>query len=314
MQRMQDRGQVVTVTLNMQAFQYPDVPSRNVIIDFLGATKPGEVVVVSGHVDSWDIAEGAMDDGGGVVTSWEAVRTIKMLVDAGAIDPPARTIRAVMWTNEENGDRGGEAYAAALGPPYVGPFSLANHSAAIETDIGGFQPYGIGVGCVPGADCGAALAQMTLIGNTLLAGIGSGNVSEGGGGTDVEPSCDTGVVCMGTNVLDPRLTGDSNNPCTNDAMGAWSPPSYSPTNMPYDSYYFWIHHSAADTIERMDPRQLNHHAAALAVWSYAVAQLPELLPRNESAPTDLSQLYASASAPAPLRVRGGLTGSRRKGG
>lgn len=295
----------MTVTLNMQAFQYPDVPSRNVIIDFLGATKPGEVVMVGGHVDSWDIAEGAMDDGGGFMTSWEAVRTVKALVDAGAIDPPARTIRAVMWVNEENGDRGGEAYAAALGAPaYTGPFSLANHSFALETDIGAFQPYGIGVGCVPGADCGAALAQMTLIGDALLGGIGSGNVSEGGGGTDVEPSCDTGVVCMGTNVLDPRLTNDTNNPCTNDAMGAWSPPSYSPTDMPYDSYYFWIHHSAADTIERMDPRQLNHHAAALAVWSYAVAQLPELLPRNESAPPPLNTPY--------LRTRGGISGSSRR--
>ena len=170
---------------------------------------------------------------GGAVTSWEAVRTIALLVRAGAIDPPARTIRAVMFVNEENGDRGGEAYAAALAGS--GPGGLDKHSFALETDIGAFQPYGIGVSCVPGADCSAAVSQMTIIGAALLGGIGSGNVSLGGGGTDVEPSCNAGVPCMGTNVLDPRLTGDSNNPCINDAMGAWAPPTYSVDNMPYDS-------------------------------------------------------------------------------
>jgi carboxypeptidase Q len=244
MQRMQDRGQQIIVTLNMQAKQYNDSLSRNLLIDILGATKPDEVVMVGGHMDSWDLAEGAMDDGGGAVTSWEAVRTIYNLVQAGAIPQPARTIRAVMWVNEENGDRGGEAYAAALqGGGYQG---LDKHSFALETDIGAFQPYGIGVSCLPTADCSAAMAQMTLIGAELLAGIGSGNVSAGGGGTDVEPSCNAGVPCMGTNVLDPRLTGDSNNPCMNDAMGAWTAPTFSPSNMPYDSQYFWIHHSEGE--------------------------------------------------------------------
>jgi carboxypeptidase Q len=231
MQRMQDRGQAIVVTLNMQAQQFNDTLSRNVILDLPGATKPEEVVMIGGHCDSWDLAEGAMDDGGGAVTSWEAVRVIGQCVAAGACARPARTIRAVMWVNEENGDRGGEAYAAALAGG--GPRGLDKHSFALETDIGAFVPYGIGVSCsVAGTDCGATVTQMTLIGAELLAGIGSGNVSVGGGGTDVEPSCNLGVPCMGTNVLDPRLTGDSNNPCINDAMGAWAPPTFSVTNLP----------------------------------------------------------------------------------
>ncbi len=111
---------------------------------------------------------------------------------------------------------------------------------------------------------------------------------------------------MGTNVLDPRLTEGSNNPCTVNSFGSWGPPAYNLPTM-YDSGYFWIHHSAADTVERLDPRQLNHHAAALAVWAYAVAQLPELLPRNESAPP------AVPASPA-ASARGAMLGAGIGGG
>lgn len=82
-----------------------------------------------------------------------------------------------------------------------------------ECDGGAFQPYGIGAQCGQSADCSAALSQLTTLGAGLLASIGSGNVSAGGGGTDIDPSCELGVVCAGFNVLDPRLTPDSNNPC-----------------------------------------------------------------------------------------------------
>jgi carboxypeptidase Q len=160
MQRMQDRGQNIVVTINMAAQQFNDTLSRNLLLDLTGASKPEEVVMVGGHMDAWDLAEGAMDDGGGAVTSWEAVATMARLVRAGVIAPPARTVRAVMWVNEENGERGGLAYAAALaGNGYQG---LDKHSFALETDIGSFQPYGIGVQCVAGADCGAAVSQMTV--------------------------------------------------------------------------------------------------------------------------------------------------------
>ena len=282
----------------MDSYYYGMSPSRNLLIDLVGSDAPGEVVLVSGHGDSWDIAEGAqvrapkptsanptppqasltpsrltrparvsplhsMDDGGGFVTAWEAVRAIKALGIK-----PKRTIRAVVYVNEENGDKGGDQYAEDLADvTYQG---IANHSWAMETDIGPFAPYGIGVSCATGSDCGAAQAQLALIGAELLSGIGSGNVSAGGGGTDVGPTCALGVVCSGLNVLDPRLTSDTNNPCTADAMGVWGPPSYDASNPQlYDSQYFWVHHSEADTMERVDPRQLNHGAAALAVWAYA---------------------------------------------
>ena len=187
MQRMQDRGTTFDITITMDSYFYGYSPSRNIIIDLIGTERPGEVVVVSGHGDSWDVAEGAMDDGGGFVTAWEAVRIIKQL---GL--KPKRTVRAVVWVNEENGDRGGDQYAQDLGPANVTYQGLANHSWMLETDIGPFAPYGIGVACAAGADCSAAQAQLALIGAALLSGIGSGNVSAGGGGTDVDPSCALG--------------------------------------------------------------------------------------------------------------------------
>ena len=206
------------------------------------------------------------------------------LTRLASLELPSTAVRAIVWVNEENGSRGGQQYAADYGAPPGGNGGLANHSWVLETDIGAWQPWGIGVSCGAG-DCSAAIAQLSLLGAALLAPIGSGNVSAGGGGTDIEPSCELGVPCVGVNVLDPRLTPDSNNPCTSDAMGAWGVPALTnPANVGYDSFYFWNHHSESDTIERMDARQLNHHAAALAVWAYAVAQLPTLLPRNASAP------------------------------
>ena len=99
---MQDRGQSVVVSMYMESELLPDVPSRNLLIDLVGVEKPHEIVLVSGHGDSWDTAEGAMDDGGGFMVSWEAVRVLHEL---GL--QPQRTIRAVVWVNEENGEGGG---------------------------------------------------------------------------------------------------------------------------------------------------------------------------------------------------------------
>src|ERR1041385_465009 len=100
--RMQARGQRIVVRLEMEAHTLPDAPSRNVMAELAGREKPDEVVVFGGHIDSWDVGTGAMDDGGGMVIAWEAVRLLKKL---GLT--PRRTIRAVGWTNEENGGRGG---------------------------------------------------------------------------------------------------------------------------------------------------------------------------------------------------------------
>ncbi|MFL5518819.1 MAG: M28 family peptidase, partial [Gemmatimonadales bacterium] len=96
--RMQDRGDSLVVTLRMQAHQLPDAQSRNVVAEVVGRVEPQEVVVLGGHIDSWDVGQGAMDDGGGSVAAWEAVRLIQKLRLR-----PRRTIRVVLWTNEENG-------------------------------------------------------------------------------------------------------------------------------------------------------------------------------------------------------------------
>ena len=100
--RFQDRGEPVVVTLQMSARTLPDAPSRNVVAEIVGREKPDEVVVLGGHIDSWDVGQGAMDDGGGSVAAWEAVRLIQRLGLR-----PRRTVRVVLWTNEENGGSGG---------------------------------------------------------------------------------------------------------------------------------------------------------------------------------------------------------------
>jgi hypothetical protein len=131
--RMIGRGQKVTVKLTMSARMMPDAQSRNVIAELRGSTSPDEVVVMGGHIDSWDVGRGAMDDAGGVVVAWEAIRILKELGLR-----PRRTIRVVGWTNEENGVRGGTGYRDAHRA------ELDKHIAAIESDGGVFKPVGFG--------------------------------------------------------------------------------------------------------------------------------------------------------------------------
>jgi len=102
--RMQDRGQPITVKLVMNARTLPLAPSRNVVAELRGREKPDEVVVIGGHIDSWDVGQGAMDDAGGVVAAWEALRLMKSLGLR-----PRRTVRVVGWTEEESSGRGGLA-------------------------------------------------------------------------------------------------------------------------------------------------------------------------------------------------------------
>src|SRR5580658_7845673 len=131
MQRMQDRGEKIVVRLAMSAAQLPDAPSSNVVAEITGREKPEEIVIVSGHIDSWDVGQGAMDDGGGAVSAWEAVRLMHHLGLR-----PRRTIRAVLWTNEENGAAGAETYERAHKD------QLIRHVAAMESDSGVFKPEG----------------------------------------------------------------------------------------------------------------------------------------------------------------------------
>ncbi|HEX3719402.1 MAG TPA: M28 family metallopeptidase [Verrucomicrobiae bacterium] len=131
MQRMQDRGEKIVVRLKMSAMKLPDSPSRNVIAEITGDRNPEEIVIVSGHIDSWDVGQGAMDDGGGAMAAWEAVRLMHKLGLR-----PRRTIRVVLWVNEENGLAGARTYER------LHKSELARHVLAIESDRGTFRPLG----------------------------------------------------------------------------------------------------------------------------------------------------------------------------
>jgi carboxypeptidase Q len=231
MRRMIERGDRVVVHLEVGAETLPDVPSRNAVAELTGRERPDEVVVLGGHVDSWDVGQGAMDDGGGIVASWEALRLLTRLGLR-----PRRTVRVVLWTNEENGLRGGQGYRDQHRA------ELDRHVLAIESDAGVFRPTGYGFS---GSDSAYAIVRQV---GRLLDGIGAGRIERGGGGADIGPIMAEGVPGMGLNVEDEK--------------------------------YFWYHHSDADTVDKLDPREMAQCVAALAVMAYVVADLPEALPRN----------------------------------
>jgi carboxypeptidase Q len=226
LQRMSDRGDRVIVRLRMDGHLEPDVESANVVGELRGRERPDEIVVVSGHLDSWDVGSGATDDGGGCIVSWEALRLMKKLHLR-----PRRTVRVVLWTNEENGGRGGVAYRDQHRA------ELDKHVLMMESDNGVFRPLGFGF---TGSD--AARQTVTAIA-TMLAGLAAADVVAGGDGADITPS-----------VRAARIPGLS---------------------LEVDSaLYFQIHHTQADTIDKIDPLEMAKCAAAIAVMAYVVADLP----------------------------------------
>jgi carboxypeptidase Q len=174
--RLQRRGERVRVKLVMNAQMLPDAPSRNAVAELRGRELPDEVVVLGGHIDSWDVGQGAMDDGGGSVAAWEAVKLLKTL---GLT--PRRTIRVVLWTNEENGGRGGAGYRDAHRA------ELPKHFAALESDNGIFAPLGFRFqGSAAGAKRAAMLASLTAL-------VGAKTIAPGEGEADVGPILEQGV-------------------------------------------------------------------------------------------------------------------------
>ncbi|MDB4950475.1 MAG: peptidase [Gemmatimonadetes bacterium] len=224
--RMQDRGERVRLRLTMGAQTLPDAPSRNVVAEIRGRERPDEVVIVSGHIDSWDVGQGAMDDAGGAVAAWEAVRLMKAL---GL--HPRRTVRVVMWTNEENGVRGGSGYRDAHRA------ELGKHVLAIESDNGVFKPSGFRY------DGPARLMEAARRVGVLLEPVGAGEVNPGETETDTGPIGELGVPTMGLEVDGTK--------------------------------YFWFHHSAGDTMDKLDPREMAQCVAAMAVMAYVIADLPD---------------------------------------
>ncbi|GAB3977258.1 M28 family peptidase [Spirosoma terrae] len=158
----------------------PDAKSYNVVGEIKGSEKPDEIIVVGGHLDSWDLAEGAHDDGAGCVQSIEVLRIFKSLGIK-----PKRTIRAVMFMNEENGLRGGIQYAD------LAKKNNEKHIAAVESDNGGFTPRGFGIVGTP--------AQRVKVDpwKSLLAPYGLLEIGAGSGGADIGPLAQQGTVLFG---------------------------------------------------------------------------------------------------------------------
>ncbi len=210
------------VHLDMSPRWLPDVLSYNVIGEIRGSEKPEEIVLLGAHLDSWDLAQGAHDDGAGIVQVIEALRLIKKL---GL--KPKRTIRGVLYMNEENGLRGGLAYADSSA------HNGWKHIAAMESDAGGFTPVGVGVSAPD------SVIQSIARWSYLLKQINADRISKGGGGADISPLKKFGVPMLGLQVVSHR--------------------------------YFDYHHSALDTFDKVNPRELELGAATMAIMAYVLA-------------------------------------------
>lgn len=209
----------------------PDAQSYNVIADWRGTEHPEQVVIVSGHLDSWDLATGAIDDGAGVAVSMQAIHLLKELGIR-----PKRTVRFVAWMAEEEGSQGAAAYVADHKQ------EIADHVGALESDLGAGHPTGIAYAGKP--ELGQWLRPVAHV----LDGIGAPVLEESG---------DTGEDISG-------LTGQG-------------VPSFAPIQ---DSrFYFNYHHTAADTFDKVNPKELNENAAIMTVLAYALADSPEPAPR-----------------------------------
>jgi carboxypeptidase Q len=228
LQRMVNRGHTVRLRLKMEAAMLPDADSFNVVGEIRGRERPDEVIVLGGHFDSWDVGTGSTDDGGGCVVTWEALRLMKKLNLR-----PRRTVRVVLWTNEENGLRGGTAYRDRYRD------QLADHVLMLESDAGVFRPTGFGFS---GSD--AAREQIRGIA-TLLRGIQADRISPSGGGADIGPSVEAGKI--------PAMS------------------------LEVDGNYFLLHHTPADTVDKIDPMDMARASGAIAVMAYVVADMDQRL-------------------------------------
>jgi carboxypeptidase Q len=221
----------VRVRITLGCRNLPDALSSNVVADLRGRERPDEVVLIGAHLDSWDLAVGAQDDGAGVALVVETARLL-----AGLAERPRRTVRFVLFMNEENGLRGGKTYALAHGP------ELALHVAAMELDAGAGRPLGVALKTGPGA---SSLVEKWL---PPLVPLGAGKLlTELADGADLTPLASARV---------PLVTVVQDN-----------------------THYFDVHHSAADTLDKVDPEAFSRTSAAVAWVTYALAESETVLPR-----------------------------------
>ena len=221
----------VKMKLILTPQQSPDVESYNVIGDLKGSEHPEQLIIVSGHLDSWDLGTGAIDDGAGVAVSMETANLIEKLHLR-----PKRTIRVIAWMNEENGLAGSKQYGKDHEK------EMPNHFAAMETDGGAGHPLGVNVKGKP--EVKKMLAPVAAI--LQESGAGMLNFVEHCG-ADIEPLEKADV------------------------------PAFSPIQ---DSrFYFNYHHTAADTLDKIVPKELAENSAVVAVVAYALANIEQPLPR-----------------------------------
>jgi carboxypeptidase Q len=196
----------------------PDEPSYSVVGEIRGNEIPNEVIVVGGHLDSWDLGEGAHDDGAGVVQSIEVINAFKKLGIKNK-----RTIRAIAFMNEENGTRGGKSYAAMAAK------ENKKHIAALESDMGGFTPKAIGIEAKK--DTLLYYKKWQPLFEPYFVFI-----KQGYGGTDIGELIPLGV---------PQFSLE-----------------------PDSQRYFDIHHTADDTFEKVNERELELGAATITSFIY----------------------------------------------
>jgi hypothetical protein len=198
-----------------------DAPSHNVVGELKGREFPNEIIVVGGHLDSWDLGQGAHDDGAGCVQSIEVLRILKAIGYQ-----PKRTIRAVMFMNEENGLRGGTKYAE------LAKANDEKHIAAIESDRGGFTPRGF---TMTAPD---SVKTKIKTWKHLFKPYGIADFDKEGGGADIGPLGPQGTALIGF--------------------------------FPDPQRYFNYHHTPEDTFDKVDKRELEMGAAAMAALVYLI--------------------------------------------
>ncbi len=229
-QRLHARGIPITLRLVMNARDEGLTPAANAIAELPGRERPEEIVVIGGHLDSWDVGQGALDDGGGCVVAMEALRILRRL-DLR----PRRTIRVVLFANEENGLAGGRTYAAEHAD------ELPRHFAAIECDGGVAAPRGFTFE-INVEERVKRLNQQLQPYAALFARLGELTLRPGGSGADISPMKPAGVPLFGHNA-----------------------------DM---STYFDYHHSQADTLDKINREDLNKNVAAMALMAYILADWP----------------------------------------
>jgi Zn-dependent M28 family amino/carboxypeptidase len=196
-------------------------------------------VLIGAHLDSWDVGQGAHDDGAGCAMVMQAITLLRRLDLV-----PRRTVRVVLFTDEESGLEGAKAYAKAHAA------ELPRHVAAIETDSGGFRPLGFGV--ETGEPALAAAVAVAARAAPLLAPVGAGAIEAGHSGADISVLGREGVPLLGL-----KVDG---------------------------STYFDIHHSHADTLDKVDRGHLALGAGVIAVMAYVLAEMEETMPRHPLPP------------------------------